>query len=138
MSARDRDHDAVRDALLADDWTITGDPLHLRYAGDNLYVDLAAERLIAAEKGLRRIAVEIKTFGGASELTDLHAAIGQFVVYREVLAETDPERELYLAVSEEVRAEGFESGVAKLILARQVRRLLSFDPVRRVVVKWIP
>jgi hypothetical protein len=60
MPAHDRDHDAVCAALVADGWTITGDPLHLRYAGDDLYVDLAAERLIAAEKGHQRISVEIK------------------------------------------------------------------------------
>lgn len=138
MPAHDRDHDAVRAALVADGWTITGDPLHLRYAGDDLYVDLAAERLLAAEKGLRRIAVEIKSFGGPSELADLHAAVGQFVVYREVLAEIDPERKLYLAVSEEVRAEVFESGVARMVLARQIRRLVSYDPERKVIVRWIP
>ncbi len=138
MPARDRDHEAVRDGLIADGWVITGDPLHLRYAGDDLYVDLAAERLIAADKGTRRIAVEIKSFNGPSDVTDLHAAVGQFVVYREVLAEVDPERELYLAVAEEVRAEVFEAGVARLVLARQVRRLLSYDPVRKVIVRWIP
>ncbi len=138
MPAHDRDHDAVRAALVADGWTITGDPLHLRYAGDDLYVDLAAERLLAAEKGARRIAVEIKSFSGPSELADLHSAVGQFVVYREVLAELDPERELYLAVSEEVRAEVFESGVARMVLARQIRRLVSYDSRREVIVRWIP
>ena len=138
MPARDRDHDALRDALVAEGWVITADPLHLRYAGDDLYVDLAAECLIAAEKGPRRIAIEIKSFSGASEIADLHAAVGQFVVYREVLAEVDPPRELYLAVSETVRAEVFESGVARMILARQIQRLVSFDVERRVIVRWIP
>lgn len=137
MPAHDHDHDAVCAALVADGWTITADPLHLRYAGDDLYVDLAAERLIAAEKGLQRIAVEIKSFCGASELSDLHLAVGQFVVYREVLADLDPERELYLAVSEEVRTEVFDAGVARLLLTRQIRRLVSYDPERKVIVQWI-
>jgi hypothetical protein len=138
MPAYDRDHDAVCAALVADGWTITNDPLHLRYAGDDIYIDLAAEQLVAAEKGPRRIAVEIKSFSGPSELADLHVAVGQFVVYREVLAEMEPERELYLAVSEDVRTEVFESGVARLLLARQVRRLVSYDPRRKVIVQWIP
>lgn len=138
MPAHDRDHDAVRAALVADGWTITGDPLRLRYAGDDLYVDLAAERLIGAERGHRRIAVEIKSFSGASELSDLHTAVGQFIVYREVLAEIDPQRELYLAVPESVRAEVFESGIAKLMLARQIHRLVSYDAIRKEVVRWIP
>jgi hypothetical protein len=50
MSARDRDHDAVRVALIADGRTITNDPLHLRYAGADLYVDLAAERLTSRDQ----------------------------------------------------------------------------------------
>lgn len=76
MPARDRDHDSVRAALVTDGWIITGDPLRLQYAGDDLYVDLAAERLIAAERGERRIAVEIKSFSGPSEMADLHTAVG--------------------------------------------------------------
>ena len=138
MPARDRDHDAVRAALVADGWIITGDPLRLRYAGDDLYVDLAAERLIGAERGERRIAVEIKSFSGPSEMADLHTAVGQFVVYREVLAELDPQRQLYLAVPESVRAEVFEAGIAKMMLARQIHRLLSYDAARKEVVRWIP
>ncbi len=56
-------------------------------------------------------------------------AVEQFVVYREVQAEVDPQRELFLAVPESVRAEVFESGVARMILAKQIKRLVSFDPV---------
>lgn len=138
MPAHDRDHEAVRAALIADGWTITGDPLHLRYAGKDLYVDLAAERLIAAERGQRRIAVEIKSFSGPSELSDLHAAVGQFIVYREVLADLEPDRELYLAVPETVRAEVFEAGVGKMIFTRQIQRLVSYDPIRKELVKWTP
>ena len=137
MPAHDRDHAAVVAALVADGWTITANPFHLRYAGDDLYIDLAAERVIAAEKGLQRIAVEIKSFSGPSELADLHVAVGQFVVYREVLADMDPQRELYLAVTEQVRAEVFETGVARLMLARQIRRLVSYDPERKEIVQWI-
>lgn len=138
VPAHDRDHEIVRAALIADGWAITDDPLHLRYAGDELYVDLAAERLLAAEKDMRRIAVEIKSFSGPSELVDLHAAVGQFIVYREVLAAVDPQRELFLAVSEHVRTEVFETGVARLILERQIRRLFSYDPETKEIVKWIP
>ena len=137
MPALDRDHDAVCAALLADGWTITANPLHLRYAGDDLYVDLAAEQVIAAEKGPRRIAVEIKSFSGPSDLADLHVAVGQFVVYREVLADVDPQRELYLAVPEDVRAEVFEAGVARLLLTRQIRRLISYDAKKQEIVRWI-
>ena len=63
-----------------------------------MYVDLAAEELVAAEKEGRKIAVEIKSFIGASELEDLKNAIGQFVIYRNVLKNREPARKLYLAI----------------------------------------
>ncbi len=66
MPVRDIYHDAVRRALIKDGWTITHDPLRLDWGGTDMYVDLGAERLLAAEKGEQRIAIEIKSFIGAS------------------------------------------------------------------------
>ena len=40
MPALDRDHVAVRNALVKDGWTITHDPLRLNYKKKRLYVDL--------------------------------------------------------------------------------------------------
>ena len=102
-----------------------------------MYDEDARKKLLAgAEKLARAVGVTLgptgrnviidKSFGGPSELADLHAAVGQFVVYREVLAEIDPERELYLAVSEEVRAEVFESGVARMVAG-------AADPAARIL-----
>src|SRR5258708_33705788 len=62
MSRLDLYHDAVRHALEKDGWTITHDPLTLSVGGRDIYVDLGAEKPIAAEKEGRRIAVEIKSF----------------------------------------------------------------------------
>ncbi|MCA6544142.1 MAG: fatty-acid oxidation protein subunit alpha, partial [Pseudanabaena sp. M074S1SP2A07QC] len=41
-------HDAVRNALIKDGWQITEDPLFLKIGGVELYIDLGAEKLIAA------------------------------------------------------------------------------------------
>jgi len=67
MPARDLFHEAVRNALIKAGWTVTHDPLHLKWQGKDLFVDLGAERLIAAELGNRKIAVEIKGFLGDEE-----------------------------------------------------------------------
>ena len=65
MPARDIYHETVKNALVKDGWTITHDPLRLRLRrGKNLFVDLGAERLLAAERGTEKIAVEIKTSRG--------------------------------------------------------------------------
>lgn len=100
MSAKDAIHDAVRNALVKDGWTITEDPYRIRYQGDRLYADLAAEKVIAAERGPDRIAVEIKTFGGPSVLYDFEQAMGQFLLYQTVMEETDPGRRIVLGVSD--------------------------------------
>src|SRR3954470_11208546 len=103
MPARDRDHQLVRRALVRDGWTITHDPLRLRWGVRDLYVDLGAERLLAAHKGALKIAVEIKSFVGASVVEDIEKALGQFTLYLDVLERVDPDRILYMAVSATVR-----------------------------------
>lgn len=67
MPALDSLHGVVKNALVKDGWTVTHDPLTLRLDGLKLFVDLGAERVLAAEKGARRIVVEIKTFPGRDE-----------------------------------------------------------------------
>ena len=57
MPKKDLYHARVRDALMQDGWTITDDPFWMAYGGRNVFADFAAERLIGATKGARRILV---------------------------------------------------------------------------------
>jgi hypothetical protein len=66
---KDLFHDAVRRGLEKDQWIVTDDPLELEWEEVTVKIDLAAERLIAAERGEEKIAVEIKSFIGTSEIT---------------------------------------------------------------------
>src|SRR5438270_13878781 len=102
MPALDHYHQVVRNALIKDGWTITHDPITLSIGMDRVHIDLGAERVIAAEKDVRKIAVEIKTFAGRSRLADFEAAVGQYVIYRMALRRTEPDRELYLAVPQPI------------------------------------
>ncbi len=138
MPALDPFHDAVRHALEKDGWTITHDPLTLRAGGRSLYVDLGAEKLIAAEKGAHRIAVEVKTFAGPSLIADRPQAVGQFVMYEDVLAQLEPGRELYLAVPQEVLDTVLRDEIGVLMLRRRITRVVSFSPRSEEVVRWIP
>lgn len=100
MSAKDRFHDVVKIALQKDSWQITHDPLSLQVDGiTDMYIDLGAEKVIAAEKQGQKIAVEIKSFIGASAISEFHTALGQFINYRYALADREPDRVLYLAIS---------------------------------------
>jgi hypothetical protein len=84
--------------LIKEGWTITHDPYPLEYGGKDLYADLGAEKMIAAERGNQLIAAEIKSFIGTSVITDYHAALGQFLNYRMAPNAKDPQRVLFLAV----------------------------------------
>jgi hypothetical protein len=138
MPARDAFHAHVRHALERDGWTITHDPLRLSVRRRKLYVDLGAERIIAAEKGVRKIAVEIKTFSGPSDVKDLEDAVGQFVLYEHALRRAEPERCLYLAVPDAVWEVVFAASLGEILIDDKVLRVLTFDPTKEAITRWIP
>jgi hypothetical protein len=138
MPARDRLHAAVKSALIRDGWTITHDPLRLASGRRNLYVDLGAERLLAAEKGPLRIAVEVKTFSGPSDVDALEQAVGQHVLYRALLAGQDPGRMLFLAVPEDVWSTLFQEPIGEVALESALDRVVCFDPVGERITRWTP
>lgn len=56
MAQRDLYHYNVVRALEKDGWIVTHDPLVILFGGQNLFVDLGAEQLIAAQRENRLIA----------------------------------------------------------------------------------
>lgn len=92
---------------------------------------------MAAEKDNQKIAVEIKSFVSQSEIRDLENALGQYVLYHNILSVLEPDRILYLAVRESVFVDLFEETIGKLLLDRQVLKLLTFDPEMEVLKRWI-
>jgi hypothetical protein len=62
-----------RNALVKDGWTITDDPFAIKFADARLFADIGAEKLLAAEKDSRKIAVEVKVFGNVSSYDDLES-----------------------------------------------------------------
>ncbi len=131
-------HDVVVAALKAEGWTITHDPLTLSFGGRDLYVDVGAERLtIGAEKGEQRIAVEIQSFLNPSPVRDLQEAVGQFAIYRSILAVREPDRSLYLAVPRRVHETLLAERFGQLIVTDLRLRLLVFDDEQKRLVQWI-
>ncbi|QIR40024.1 fatty-acid synthase [Tolypothrix sp. PCC 7910] len=138
MPARDIYHNIVIQALIADGWKITDDPLYLGYGGRDLYIDLGAERsTIAAEKENQKIAVEIKSFISPSPVSDLQEAVGQYDIYRTILLELEPERILYLAVAKRVYEGIFSERLGQLIVNRIQIKLIVFDEKTERVWQWI-
>ncbi|HSM82147.1 MAG TPA: element excision factor XisH family protein [Nodosilinea sp.] len=138
MPARDLYHDAVRTALEKDGWTITDDPLILTIGLRSVFVDLGAEKLIAAERGTEKIAVEVKSFLSPSPISDLEIAWGQYFLYARTLQKQEPDRSLYLAVNETVFQTLFAEEAGQLLLAEPGFRLMVFDSKTEEIVQWKP
>lgn len=137
MPPRDTFHRAVRRALEKDGWTITHDPLILPFGVHKVYVDFGAERVIAAERGRERIAVEVKTFGGRSEVADLEQALGQFLLYRSVLARREADRALILAVSVDIFDTLMDTDLGRAAREDYALAMLVFDPDLEEVTRWL-
>ncbi len=137
MPARDIFYDAVCIALEKDQWTITHDPLFIEVDEIVFFIDVGAERvLLAAQKESQKIAVEIKSFLGNSEITDFYGALGQTLTYRSALRRTQPDRVLYLAASREIYDDFLTHSFIQEVIAEHQIRLLIFDAAREEILLW--
>lgn len=137
MSAKDTFHDAVRAALVKDGWTITHDPYTLSFGTTKVYTDLGAERQIAAERGEEKIALEIKSFLGDSEVRELEIGLGQFVLYRMLLKRVEPSRVLLLAIPESTFKSLFEEPAGQRLIQEVSLKLAVFNADREEIVQWL-
>ena len=149
MPQRDTIHNIIRQALIKEGWEITDDPYVISY-GDGerfLFIDLAARldalngiagRFIGARRGSSQIALEIKEFRGNEAIADLEQAIGRYVLYRPLLEQVDPDRELYLAVADTTFEGIFSEPIGELVIRELPMKLLIVDIEAQEVKRWIP
>jgi hypothetical protein len=137
MSRRDTLHDSARRTLEKDGWLITDDPLVLVLEKTLLKADLGAEKFFTAEKEDRRIAIEIKDFDTPSVISELEKTMGQLQLYQWALEEQDPNRQLFLAVSEAIYLKHFQKPIFKLAVTRNKINLLVYEPEKEVIIQWI-
>jgi hypothetical protein len=135
--AKDLYHNTVKNALEKDSWTITDEFLRLSIGSRSVYIDLGAEKIIAAEKEGRKIAVKIKSFLSSSPVQDLENALGQYILYRDGLMRSQPGRILYLAITELVYLDFFQEEIAQMVVKNNQLKLVTFDPEKEEIVQWI-
>jgi hypothetical protein len=137
MPAKDIFHSLVRTALEKEGWMITHDPYRIDLGFVDFYIDLGAERLIAATKDNEKIAVEIKTFLAASVISEFHIAIGQFINYRIALQEEEADRRLYLAIPSEIYKRFFRYPFIQTVIHRNQIPLIVYDINQEAIDQWI-
>ncbi len=137
MPAKDIYHDAVKNALIKDGWLIIADPYIIKYEDAELYADLAAEKPIAAQRQGQKIVVEIKSFVGKSQMYDFHNALGQYIVYRNLIKLTEPEYNLYLAIDDIVYSNFFQRLSIQVITRENNLKLIIVDTQQKQIEQWI-
>jgi len=136
MPAKDIFHEAVKQALIKDGWIITHDPYTLKIEDEYLYVDLGAERMIAAERGTEKIAVEVKSFVKKSLLSAFHELVGQFINYKSALESQEYERILFIAIPEDTYKSLFQKSFIKNVVTRTQIKLIIFEPDEEIILQW--
>jgi hypothetical protein len=133
MPSLDIYHDLVKTALQAEGWTITSDPYFLSVGGTELYIDLGAEKLIAAVKQNQKIAVEVKSFTGKSQITEFYGALGQYLTYQQGLKIVEPDRKLYLAIPKIAKDEVFSLGLTQQLITELKIKLLVYSLAGEII-----
>lgn len=125
-------------ALEKGGWKVTNDPLSLKVMGEDLYIDLAAERETAnARIAIELIALEVKSFQQDSLMYALHEAVGQYRNYVLALKTTQQEHTLYLGIPETVYETFFQRPFVMEVVQANHIRLLVVDTAKNEIVKWI-
>lgn len=137
MARKDVFHDHVRKALENDGWLITDDPYKIKVGGIYQEIDLGAEKLIAAERGKEKIAVEVKSFIDKSPLSNFHEALGKFRNYRRALRKKEPDRVLYLAIPEPVYNKFFAKPFIQEAVEEEELLLAVYSVTETIIVLWI-
>jgi XisH protein len=136
--AKDFFHQQVKNALIKDGWNVTHDPFTIRISeAVKLQIDLAAESAIGAERNSEKIAVEIKSFVGDSDISAFHTALGQYLNYCQALEEQEPERIVYLAIPVETYRDFFQLPFIQRALRRYQIKLIIYDPKFEEIKQWI-
>jgi tRNA threonylcarbamoyladenosine modification (KEOPS) complex Pcc1 subunit len=138
MSRKDQFHEAVKHALEKDGWLITHDPFTIQISESvKLKIDLGAESTIAAQRDREKIAIEIKSFISDSDISEFHAALGQYLNYIQALEDKEPDRTLYLAVPFETYDDFFQMPFIQKSLKRHAIDLITYDPIKEEIKQWI-
>ena len=83
--------------------------------------------------------MEIKRFLKSSPVQDLKEAVGQYILYGDIMAKSpeDSDRTLYLAVREETHRVVFSKEQTQRLLQNRNIRLIVFQPEQEVILQWI-
>lgn len=138
MPKRDSIHDIVKIALEADGWTITHDPFTISTTDSGeIHIDLAAERILAAEKGNEKIVVEIKTLIGKSLITEFYGALGKYQLYEVAIEEASVNRVLFMAMPDLIYQKAWKHSLIRGSIIKYGIKIITINLETAKIIQWI-
>jgi hypothetical protein len=123
-------------AFYKDKWEVATTPRRIKRGKRTIHIDIEAWRNINGK--LRQVLLaEIKCFASRSRTTrELYAAIGQYIIYRTILAELNMTIPLYLAIPKTVYDTVFDMSVRRAMSDNNIK-LVIVDLEAEVITQWI-
>lgn len=136
--ANDIYYNTVKEALINDGWTITSDPYVINADEETNYqIDLGADKVVAATKENRKIAVEIKSFLGQSLSYEFHGVLGQFLNYYVHIKNLEPDRKLFLAIPKKAHESLLKRPALINVLKFYNVSVIVFESTSKKIEQWI-
>ncbi|MEB3884297.1 element excision factor XisH family protein [Lyngbya sp. CCY1209] len=70
-------------------------------------------------------------------MTVVENALGQYVLYYDIMQDIEPERSLYLAIKKDVFEDIFEEPIGEVLLRNKRLSLIVFDEKKEAICQWI-
>ncbi len=128
-------HQVVR-ALYNAGWRTEGQQVRISFGRRRVFVDVRAVREINGSRQ-QIMLVEVKCFPDRETIVpELYMAIGQYIVYRAILAELEQEIPLYLCIPEGIFNATFDAPIQRAIRESQIKIVVVNLEAERIV-QWI-
>ncbi|MBI5667759.1 MAG: hypothetical protein HZC41_07100 [Chloroflexi bacterium] len=136
MSRLDYCHLQIVHALEKDRWKVNPIPLEIETPERTIHVDIEASRHVKGTQQ-RVLMAEVKCFPDRKKTTrELYEAVGQYIIYRAVLAEINTNVPLYLALPVEVYTTVFDSTARRAVRDNMIKLPIVNLELERIV-EWI-
>ena len=129
-------HEQIVRALEKAGWTVEKQQAKLNTTQRQVFVDILAERGLNGSRQ-QIMLVEIKCFPDRDSTTqELYVSIGQYLIYRAVIAELDLTIPLYLAVPDDAFRDIFDS-TARRVLQESRIKMVVVNLETETITQWI-
>ncbi len=136
MSRLDYCHPQIVHALEKEGWTVAPVPLEIDLPGREVHIDIEAWRISNGSRQQIMLA-EVKCFPNRkSTTTELYISVGQYIIYRAVLASIEMNIPLYLAIPSDVYDSVFDSTARRAVSDNKIK-LLIVNLETEAIIQWI-